>query len=415
MNSTRVVITGTGIISCIGNSTDEMWASLMAKKSGIGLVSSFDASDYRTKIAGEVKDFDPTQYVSAKEAKRLDPFCQYALAASDEAMAQAGLLNNDSVDKTRIGVLVSSGIGGMRTIETLADTMAKKGPSRASALTVPMMISDMAAGNVSIRHGLKGPNFGIVSACASGTHSIGEAFWMIKRGDADIMLAGGTEACASSFGMVGFCAMKAMSERNDDPTTASRPFDKERDGFVMAEGAGILVLESLESAQARGANILCELVGYGATGDAGHITAPDEEGRGAAKAMQIALERAGLKPEDIDYYNAHGTSTPLNDKYETKAVKLAFGEHAYKLAISSTKSLHGHALGAAGGIETVICAKAINEGVAPCTANYTNPDPDCDLDIIPNEPRKMEIKAAMNMNLGFGGHNGAVILKKFEA
>lgn len=413
MKDKRVVITGTGIISSIGNSTEEFWNSLMEVKSGIGPITNFDATDFRTKVAGEVKDFDVTEYMTKKEARKLDPFCQFAIAASDEAIKQAGLDAEGSFDPERVGVLVGSGIGGMSALENLSKTMLSRGPGRVSPFTVPMMIGDMASGNLSIRYGFKGPNFGVVSACATATHSIGEAWWMIKRGDADIMLAGGAEACVTEQGMAGFCAMKAMSERNDDPLTASRPFDKDRDGFVMCEGAGILVLESLENAEKRGATILAELVGYGATGDAGHITAPDENGTGAAKAMTIALEHAGLKPEDVDYYNAHGTSTPLNDKFETKAVKRAFGDHAYKLAISSTKGLTGHGLGAAGGLETIACIKAINESMVPCTANYTTPDEDCDLDIIPNTPRKMEVNVAMNMNLGFGGHNGAVIVKKF--
>ncbi len=323
MKDVRVVITGTGIISCIGNSTEEFWKSLLEGKSGIGPITGFDASEFRTQIAGEVKDFDISKYMSVKEGRKLDIYCQYGIAAAEEAVKQAQLDNPENFDPERVGVIVGSGIGGMRTLENLSSLLSTRGPRRASPFTVPMMISDMVAGNISIRHNFKGPNFGIVSACATATHSIGEAWWIIKRGDADIMLAGGTEACASSFAMAGFCAMKAMSERNDSPTTASRPFDTDRDGFVMSEGAGVLVLESLENAQKRGATILAEVVGYGATGDAGHITAPDEHGSGAAKAMSIALERAGMKPEDVDYYNAHGTSTPLNDKFETKAVKRA--------------------------------------------------------------------------------------------
>lgn len=413
MKDKRVVITGIGVISSIGNSVDEFWQSLMDVKSGIGPITNFDASEFKTRVAGEVKNFDITEYMTMKEGRKLDPFCQYGIAAAEEAVKQAGLDIEGAIDPERAGVIVGSGIGGMRTLENLSKTMLSRGPGRVSPFTVPMMIGDMIAGNISIRYGFKGPNFGVVSACATGTHSIGEAWWIIKRGDADVMVAGGTEACVSEQGMAGFCAMKAMSERNDDPTTASRPFDKDRDGFVMGEGAGVLVLESLESAEARGANILAEIVGYGATGDAGHITAPDENGAGAAKAMTIALDHAGLKPEDVDYYNAHGTSTPLNDKFETKALKLAFGDHAYKMAVSSTKGLTGHTLGAAGGLETIACIKAIQEGVVPCTANYTTPDPDCDLDIVPNVPRAMKVDVAMNMNLGFGGHNGAVIVKRF--
>ncbi len=415
MKDIRVVITGTGIISSIGNSVDEFWKSLMDVKSGIGPITNFDASEFRTQVGGEVKNFDITEYMPKKDARRLDTYCHYGMAASDEAVKQAGLDKLEDIDATRIGVVVGSGIGGIRTLETLSETLIKKGPSRVSPFTVPMMIGDMLAGNISIRHGFKGPNFGIISACATGTHSIGEAMWIIKRGDADAMLAGGSEACLSAMGSAGFCAMKAMSMNNDNPIESSRPFDKNRDGFVMSEGAGVLVLESLESAQKRGATILAEIVGYGASGDAGHITAPNEHGTGAAQAINTALKHAGLEPSDIDYYNAHGTSTPLNDKFETKAIKLAFGDHAYKMAISSTKGLTGHALGAAGGMETIACIKAINEGIVPCTANYTTPDPDCDLDYVPNTPRKMKVDIAMNMNLGFGGHNGAIIVKRFEA
>ncbi len=415
MKDIRVVITGTGIISSIGNSVDEFWQSLMDGKSGIGPITNFDSSEFRTQVGGEVKNFEITDYMPKKDARRLDTYCHYGMAASDEAVKQAGLDKLDDIDATRIGVVAGSGIGGIRTLETLSETLTKKGPSRVSPFTVPMMIGDMLAGNISIRHGFKGPNFGIISACATGTHSIGEAMWIIKRGDADAMIAGGSEACLSAMGSAGFCAMKAMSSNNDNPTEASRPFDSARDGFVMSEGAGILVLESLESAQKRGATILAEIVGYGASGDAGHITAPNEHGTGAAQAIATALRHAEMEPSDIDYYNAHGTSTPLNDKFETKAIKLAFGDHAYKMAISSTKGLTGHALGAAGGLETIACIKAINEGIAPSTANYTTPDPDCDLDYVPNTPRKMTINAAMNMNLGFGGHNGAIIVKRFEA
>lgn len=410
----RVVVTGTGVVSSVGNDVASLWDSLLAGRSGLGPVTSFDASPMKTRIAGEIKNFDITKYMPTKEARRLDPFCHYAIAAADEALAQAGLKPAEMANLERAGVMVGSGIGGIRTLEEQARTMVERGPSRSSPLMVPMMIIDMASGALSIRYGFKGPNMGMVTACASGSHAIGEAYWMIRRGDADVMLTGGAEACISMLGMTGFCAMKAMSERNDDPVRASRPFDKERDGFVMAEGAGILVIESLAHAKARGANILAEIVGYGASGDAYHITAPAPDGVGAAQAIKCAIQRAGISPDQVDYINAHGTSTPLNDKLETMAFKSVFGEHARKMAISSTKSMTGHALGAAGGLESVICIQSIRTGIIAPTINLDNPDPECDLDYTPHKAKERPVRYALNTNLGFGGHNVALLFKRWE-
>ena len=414
-DSQRVVVTGTGVVSSVGNDVASFWDSLMAGRSGLGPVTSFDASPMKTRIAGEIKNFDITKFMIAKEARRLDPFCHYAIAASDEALAQAGIKPGETpLDIDRAGVMIGSGIGGIRTLEEQARTMIERGPSRSSPLMVPMMIADMASGAVSIRYNFKGPNLAMVTACASGSHAIGEAYWIIRRGDADVMLTGGAEACISMLGMTGFCAMKAMSERNDDPIHASRPFDKERDGFVMAEGAGILVLESLAHAKARGANILAEIIGYGASGDAYHITAPDPNGAGAARAMSCAIQRAGISPDMVDYINAHGTSTPLNDKLETMAFKAVFGEHARKVSISSTKSMTGHALGAAGGMESVVCIKTLQTGIIAPTINLDNPDPECDLDYTPHKPKEKQVRIALNTNLGFGGHNVALLFKKWD-
>lgn len=409
----RIVITGVGSVSCLGVGVDALWQGLMQGKSGIAPITKFDASEFRCKIAGEVRDLDITDYMTVKEARRLDPFCHYAVAAAEEAVKQSGI-TEENTDLERVGVLVSSGIGGINTLRVQSETLTNRGPSKSSPLTVPMMIIDMASGIVSIRHKFQGPNLSVVTACASGTHSIGEAMWIIKRGDADAMIAGGAEACIADLGLSGFAAMKALSERNDDPAGASRPFDKERDGFVPAEGAGVLMLESLEHAKARGAQILAEVVGYGLSGDAYHITAPDPEAGGAARAITYALDHAGLNPEDIDYINAHGTSTPLNDKGETRAIKKAFGDYAYKTNISSTKSMIGHALGAAGGLESVICVNSLMRGQIAPTINYKTPDPDCDLNYTPNEAREVPIKTALNINLGFGGHNAALVFKKWE-
>lgn len=417
MKERRVVVTGCGVISCVGNSVPELWAAVKEGRCGLSNVTRFDTTGFRSAVAGEVKGFDVTKYMPAKEAKRLDLFCQYAIAAADEAIAQANadFTSEDcAIDRDRVGVLVSSGIGGLASMCEQDEIFLQKGPGRISPLMIPMMIGDLASGNISMRYNVRGPNFGLVSACASGCHSIGEAFWMIKRDDADMMITGGAEAAIVPLGYAGFCSMKAMSQRNDDPQHASRPFDAERDGFVMSEGAGVLVLEELEHAQKRGATILAEVVGYGATGDAYHITSPHPEGQGAASAIKMALRHAGLEPEDVDYINAHGTSTQLNDKYETLAIKAALKDHAYKVSVSSTKGATGHALGAAGGLESIICVQAIVNQTVPPTINYENPDPACDLDITPNVAKEREIDVALNINLGFGGHNGVVAFKRFK-
>ncbi len=419
MEKRRVVVTGCGVLSCAGNNVADFWEALVQGRCGLGPVTRFDVSEYRTKIAGEVKDFDATRYMSFKESKRMDLFCQFAIAAADEAMISAGLPTSrdgwTSVDPERVGVLVSSGIGGLGTLTEQCRTLFERGPNKISPLLIPMMIGDLASGNISIRYGAKGPNMGLVTACATACHSIGEAMWMIERDDADVMIAGGAEASVTEIGMAGFCSMKAMSSRNDDPLHASRPFDLNRDGFVMSEGAGVLILEELEHAKKRGAKILAEIVGYGATGDAYHITSPAPDGNGGARAIRMAMRHAGLEPKDIDYINAHGTSTELNDKFETMAIKAALGEEAYKVSVSSTKGVTGHGLGATGGFESIACIKAIETGIIPPTTNYETPDPECDLDITPNQPRKREVKVALNSNLGFGGHNGVVIFRKFEA
>lgn len=415
MNSKRVVITGAGAISSVGNSRAATWQSLVDGKSGIGPVTHFDATDFRSRIAGEVKNFDITKYMSPKEARRLDDFCHYAVAATDEALDDAGISKQlDGVKPERVGVVVGSGIGGMGTMEREAKVLHTRGPSKNSPLLVPKMIIDMSSGALSMRYGAKGPNFGVVTACATASHSIGESYWIIKRGDADVMISGGAEATITPLGFTGFCAMKALSQRNDEPQRASRPFDAERDGFVMSEGAGVLILEELEHAKQRGANILAEIIGYGASGDAYHITSPAPGGEGAARAIKMAMNHAQINPSDVDYINAHGTSTSLNDKFETASFKLALGEdNARKVSISSTKSTTGHALGAAGGIETIACVSAIKSGVIPPTMNYENPDPECDLNYTPNTAEEKSVKIAMNTNLGFGGHNAALIVKAF--
>ena len=410
----RVVVTGMGVISCVGNNIPDFWNAVVNGECGIAKVDKFDVSAYRTQIAGQVKDFDISKYMPVKEARRVDPFCQFAIAASDEAMENAGLKTLDGINREKVGVVVSSGIGGIQTIEKQHQLLLKAGPRKISPFLVPMMIADLASGNISMRYGAQGPNMAILTACASATHSIGESFWMIKRGDADVMITGGTEAGISPISFAGFCSMQAMSGRNDDPKKASRPFDADRDGFVMSEGAGVLVIEELEHAKARGANILAEIGGYGASGDAHHITAPAPGGAGAIRAIKQAMAHAGTGKHDIDYINAHGTSTPLNDKFETMAYKAIFEENAPNIPISSIKGTVGHNLGAAGAIETISCIKTINDGIIPPTINYTTPDPECDLDYTPNKARKAEVKTALNMNLGFGGHNAAIIVKKYE-
>ena len=412
------MVTGYGVQSCVGCDVPTFWDSLVNGRCGLGPVTFFDATEYRTRIAGEIPDFDPTKYMSIKEARRLDRFCQLAIAAADEALKSAGLpidlRTAPGIDTTRVGVLVSSGVGGLQTLMDQTRLLDAKGCNRVSPLMIPMMIIDLASGNISIRTGAGGPNMGIVTACSTGTHSIGEAMWMIKRGDADMMIAGGAEASVTSLGLSGFAMMKAMSTRNDDPKHASRPFDRDRDGFVLSEGAGVLVIEELEHAKKRGANILAEVIGYGATGDAYHITSPAPDGSGAARAMKMAMDHARINPEEVTYINAHGTSTILNDKFETMAIKAAFGEAAKRLAISSTKGTTGHALGAAGGLESVACVKAIETGIVPPTINYETPDPECDLDVTPNTAREMPVEVALNSNLGFGGHNGVIIYRKFR-
>ena len=419
MYGRRVVITGIGAVSCVGNDVNTMWDSLVNGRCGIDRVTGFDPDGLKTQIGGEVKNLDVSRLGSEKDLRKQDLFCVYATAAYLEAVQDAGLPEDfrsegSPVDPVMAGVCIGSGVGGIRTLEQQSRIMVEKGPSRISPFLIPMMISDMASGTISIRSGAQGPNFAVVSACASGCHAIGESYHSVARGDADIMITGGAESCISPLCFAGFCAMKALSRRNDDPKTASRPFDRDRDGFVMAEGAGILILEEYEHARKRGAKIYAEIIGYAATGDAYHITSPAPEGAGGARAFRNALRYAGIAPEQVDYVNAHGTSTHLNDLYETQALKSVFGDHARKMAISSTKGTMGHSLGAAGGLETIVCCKTIQTGIIPPTINYTTPDPECDLDYTPNEARERKVDIAVNTNLGFGGHNGVVILRRCE-
>ena len=410
--SRRVVVTGLGAITPIGNNVEAFWNGLKEKKVGIGPITYFDTADYKAKLAGEVKDFDPKQYMDPKAAKRMEKFCQFAVCAAKEAIEDAGL-NMEQEDPFRVGVSVGSGIGSLQSVEREYSKMLQKGPNRVNPLLVPLMISNMAAGNLSIQFGMRGKCINVVTACATGTHSIGEAFRTIQYGDADVMIAGGTEASITPIGVAGFAALTALST-SEDPMRASIPFDKDRNGFVMGEGAGIVVLESLEHAQARGAKIYAELAGYGATGDAYHITSPAEDGSGAAKAMEMAIADAGLKPEDVDYINAHGTSTHHNDLFETKAIKLALGDHAGNVKINSTKSMIGHLLGAAGGVEFITCVKSIEEGFVHATAGLQEEDPECDLDYTKGEGVSMNVNCALSNSLGFGGHNATLLVKKFE-
>jgi 3-oxoacyl-[acyl-carrier-protein] synthase II len=409
----RVVITGLGCISPLGNTVDEAWQSLMAGKSGAGPITHFDASQHKTRFACEVKNFDPAALFGGREARRMDRFTQFAVAASQQALIHSGLEVSDS-NRDRVGVVVGSGIGGIGTMAEQVGVMAAKGPDRVSPFLVPMMISDTAAGMTAIHLGLRGPNMAVVTACASGNNAIGEATEMIRRGSADAMLAGGAEAAIVAITIAGMNVMGALSTRNDDPLTASRPFDKTRDGFVMGEGGVMLVLESLEHALARGANILAEVAGYGTTDDAYHVSAPAENGSGAAICMKIAIDDAGLDVSEIDYINAHGTSTTLNDKSETAAIKTVFGEQAYKVAISSTKSMTGHMIGAAGAMEALIATLAFRHNMLPATINYANPDPDCDLDIIPNTPRPATPRHIMSNSFGFGGHNATLVFSRYN-
>ncbi len=413
MSNRRVVITGMGTINSVGHNVEEMWNNLLAGKSGIDLIKNFEITEeYASRIAGEIKNYDPNEYFEKKRIKKLDHYTQYALIAAKEAFEDSGL-NDVEFDHNRAGVIVSSGIGGMLTFETEAYKMERKGPKRISPFFIPKMISNMASAEIAIQYKLGALNFNISSACASANHSIGTAFRSIQYGDADIMVTGGAEGSVTPLAVAGFCSMRALSTRNDEPQRACRPFDKERDGFIMAEGGGVVVLEEMEHAVKRGAKIYAEVVGYGATCDAFHITAPAENGEGGARAMQLAIDDAEIKPDQIEYINAHGTSTPLNDPNETAAIKTVFGNHAKKLKISSTKSMTGHTLGAAAGIEAIVCCKSITTGKLHPTVNYENPDPACDLDYIPNESINMEVNYALSNSLGFGGHNGVVIFKKF--
>ena len=408
----RVVVTGIGAVTAVGHGKDNFWNSIKEGKCGIDFVTRFDAADYTCRVAAEVKDFDVTEYIDRKEAKRMDTFTQFAVAGTKMAIEDAKV-NFDKIDSNRVGVIIGSGIGGIETFEEQYKVLLSKGPGRVSPFFIPMMISNMAPAQIAIMTGAKAINETVVSACASSTNAIGDAFRKVRDGYVDMIITGGTEASITPLSFAGFCSMKAMSTRNDDPASASCPFDLNRDGFVMGEGSGILVIEELEHALKRGANIVAEIVGYGATNDAYHITAPAPNGEGGARAMEFAIEDAGISVEDIDYINAHGTSTPYNDKYETDAIKTVFGEHAYKLAVSSTKSMTAHMLGAAGGVEAIICSMALKDGFVPGTMNYKTPDTDCDLDYVQNKGRKQDIKYALSNSLGFGGHNATIILKKY--
>jgi 3-oxoacyl-[acyl-carrier-protein] synthase II len=413
MEKRRVVVTGLGALSPIGNDVETTWKNAINGVSGVGPITRVNPDDFPAKVAAELKDFDIEQYMDKKDARKMDRFTQYAVVASLMAVKDANLEITDD-NAPRVGVWIGSGIGGMETFETQYRILLEKGPRRVSPFFVPMLIPDMATGQVSIALGARGFNSCTVTACATGTNSIGDAYRVIERGEADVMVTGGTEAPLTEMSFAGFSANKALST-NPDPATASRPFDQGRDGFVMGEGAGIIVLEELEHALARGAKIYAEIVGYAATGDAYHITAPAPNGEGGARAMKQAVEGSGLNVTDIDYINAHGTSTPYNDKFETLAIKEVFGEHAKKLAISSTKSMTGHLLGAAGGVEAIFSVLAIKEGIIPPTINLQTPDPDCDLDYVPNEARKQDVNVALSNSLGFGGHNATIIFKKYEA
>ena len=407
----RVVITGLGITSPLGTGLEKNWDALSNGRSGIGPITRFDASDFAVKFAGEVTDFPTEEFIDKKEARKMDLFIHYAVGAADMAVADSGLeINDDNAE--RVGVVVGSGMGGLPAIEKYHEALTNGGYRKISPFFIPMSIINLAAGQISIKHGAKGPNLAPVSACATGTHAIGDAFRMIQRGDADAVISGGTESTVCPLGIGGFSVMKALSTRNDDPQAASRPFEKNRDGFVMGEGAGIVILEEYESAKKRGAKIYGEVAGYGLTGDAYHLTAPAPGGEGAARCMKMALDTAGLNPEDVDYINAHGTSTPFNDLYETMAIKSVFGDHAKKLMVSSTKSMTGHLLGAAGGVEAVFSLLAMERGVVPPTINYTEPDPECDLDYVPNEARQADVKVAISNSLGFGGTNATILFRK---
>ena len=409
----RVVVTGLGLITPVGNSVEATWSALMDGRSGVDYIRKFDTEKFSVRIAAEVKDFDPLNFVEKKEARKMGSFIHYAIAASDEAIRDSQLRITDDIAE-QVGTYISSGIGDFWAIEREHSKLLNDGPSRVSPFFIPSAIVNLAAGQVSIRNNAKGPNSATATACSAGAHAIGDSFKIIQRGDADVMICGGAESAITPMSVAGFAAMRALSARNDDPAHASRPFERDRDGFVIGEGAGIMILEELEFARRRGARIYAELVGYGMTADAYHITMPDETGSGAVRVMQMAMRDAGARPEDVDYINAHGTSTPYNDKFETLAIKRAFGDHAYKMAISSTKSMTGHLLGAAGGIEAVFSVLAIHCGRLPPTINYVNPDPDCDLDYVPNEPRERQINYALSNSFGFGGTNAALLFKRYE-
>ncbi len=402
-----------GVVTSLGQDLNTFWNHLLEGKSGVSLVDAFDVSDYPTKIAASVKDFNPEDYIDRKEARKMDRFVQFAAAATKSAIEDSALNIAEQTNPERVGVMIGSGIGGLGTFEDQHSVLLGKGPKRISPFFIPMMIANMASGHVSILYGAKGPNTTTVTACATGTHSIGESYRLIQRGDADVMICGGAEATIRPTGMAGFCSMRAMSTRNDEPEKASRPFDTERDGFVMGEGAGVLILESLEHAQKRGAQIYGEVIGYGLSADAHHMTEPDPNG--PERCMTMAIQDAGIQPDQIDYINAHGTSTPVGDRSETTAIKRALGDHAYKVAISSTKSMTGHLLGAAGGVEGIICGLTLKHGIIAPTINLEHPDPECDLDYVPNESRRADVQVAMSNSFGFGGHNATIILKKYEA
>ena len=408
----RVVITGLGAITPVGNNTEEFWKNIKAGKCGIDEITAFDTTNYKVKLAGEVKNYNPEDYFDKRTAKRMDRFSQFAIIAAKEAWEDSKL-DKEKENMERVGVILGSGIGGLNTMEKDITNLVEKGPDRVSPMFIPMAICNMAAGNVAIELGIKGESISMVTACATGTHCIGESFRMIKNGYQDIVLAGGTEASINPIGVAGFTNIKALSQATDK-NRASIPFDKERSGFVMGEGAGVIILEELEHAKARGAKIYAEIVGYGATSDAYHITSPAPGGEGGARAMKVAMEEAGVKPEEITYINAHGTSTHLNDSCETMAIKTALGEAASKVMVSSTKSNTGHLLGAAGGVEAIVCCKAIEDNFVPATINYKVPDEECDLDVVPNEGRRVEVKYAMSNSLGFGGHNATILFKKYE-
>ncbi|MFH1836580.1 MAG: beta-ketoacyl-ACP synthase II [Candidatus Omnitrophota bacterium] len=417
MPKRRVVLTGVGAVTPVGNNVNDFWDAVINGKTGVARLKAFDPTPFSSQIAAEIKDFDALKYITSKQEKRFDPFVKYAIAAAKMAVEDAGL-DLTTLCMERAGVYIGSGIGGLHTIESeykkyLETPDESKAASRMSPFLIPMLIVNMASGLVSIELGFRGPNSAAVTACATASHSIGDAFRLIQRGDADVMAAGGTEAAITRMGFGGFCALKALSTRNDDPLRASRPFDRERDGFIMGEGAAVVILEEEERARKRGAHIYCEIVGYGMSGDAYHMTAPSPDGDGAIRCMKKALEDAELNPEDIDYVNAHGTSTLLNDKMESGAIKTVFGDHAYKLAVSSTKGVTGHLLGATGAAELIACAKAITEKVIPPTINYEFPDPDCDLDYVPNEAREKAVNAAISNSLGFGGHNVTLVVKRY--